>query len=330
MEQENAGTAEAAKKERPVRTPAAKRRKRIEWMTGVLFALPVILGILLFNYYPAVQAFVNSLTRRNGRYNEFVWFHQYEIALSFEFEGELVLKIFGNTLLYAVVSVPFGLVVGYFLALAANIKIKGMSLYRILFYLPVIIPGVASGILFVHMFADVNSHGVFNQFFTMLGLPEASFFSSEKTALLTLIFMGVWSAGGSMIIWLSAFKNIPATLYEAAKLDGANAFQCLIKITVPMSTPLIFYNLVTGIIGALQCTTPLVVVGNGGGSWEPGAGIGNSLYFVAVKIMNEFNTYSNYAYASALAFLLFFVVGIFTFILFKTSKWVFYGEGDDR
>lgn len=323
-----AGGQPAREKAKP--SPATRRRRRIDWLTGVLFALPVIIGILLFNYYPTIRALINSFTASRGRAGiEFVKFKHYITALSFEFEGKLTLQIFGNTLVYALVSVPFGLIVGYFLALAANFKLKGISVYRMLFYLPVIIPGVASGILFVRMFADTTQHGIFNQLFTSLGLPEASFFRSEKTSLITLIFMGIWSAGGSMIIWLSAFKNIPANLYEAAKLDGANSLQCLAKITIPMSTPLIFYNLVTGIIGGLQCTTPLVVVGNGGGEWDRGAGVGNSLYFVAVKIMNEFNL-TFYEYASALAFLLFFIVGIFTFILFKTSKWVFYGEEEGK
>lgn len=327
MEQERTVTENPVREKKRL-TPAARRRHRIEWLTGMLFALPVILGILIFNYYPAVQALINSFIKSKSRGGtEFVWFEHYITALSRDYEGEIVLRVFGNTLLYAVISVPFGLIVGYFLALAANFKLKGISVYRVLFYLPVIIPGVASGILFGRMFASTASHGIFNQLFTSLGLPEASFFLSEKTALITLIFMGLWSAGGSMIIWLSAFKNIPVNLYEAAKLDGASAFHCLMKITIPMSTPLIFYNLVTGIIGALQCTTPLVVVGDGGGAWERGAGVGNSLYFVAVKIMNEFR-YNFYEYASALAFMLFFVVGIFTFILFKTSKWVFYGEED--
>lgn len=127
-----------------------------------------------------------------------------------------------------------------------------------------------------------------------------------------------------MIIWLSAFKNIPETLYEAARLDGANAWQCLIKITLPMSTPMIFYNLITGVIGALQCTTPLVIDANG---LPPGSGIDGSLYFIAIKIYNEaFGGGQYYGYASAIAWVLFAFIGLLTIVIFKTSKWVFYGE----
>lgn len=304
------------KSKKPELTPAAKRRRRIGWLTGVLFASPVILGVLLFNYYPMVQAFYSSLTHGG----EFAWFYQYETVFVYDPD---TLQVFGNTLLYALVSVPFGLVLGYFLALAANFKIKGISVYRMLLYLPVVIPAVASGVLFTYLFASTSSHGAFNQILGAIGFPELTFFEEASTSMLSLVFMGTWSAGGSMIIWLSAFKNIPSTLYEAAKLDGANAFQCLVNITIPMSTPLIFYNLVTGIIGALQCTSPLVVVGNRFG--VSGGGAGNSLYFVAVKILNEFDC-AMYEYASALAFVLFAIVGLFTFVLFKTSKWVYYGE----
>lgn len=305
----------AGRKENHFFTPR-RRRRLTGWLTGVLFALPVILGVLIFTYYPAIQAFVSSFTKDGV----FEGFYHYETIFVYD---EDTWPVLGNTLLYALVSVPFSLVLGYFLALAANFKIKGISVYRILFYLPVVIPGVASGLLFAHMMARLDSNGVFNMILHSMGLGELPFFEKASTSMLSLLFMSVWTTGGSMIIWLSAFKNIPSTLYEAAKLDGANAWDCLVHITIPMSTPLIFYNLVTGVIGALQCTTPLIVVGDRFGT--AGGGAGNSIYFISVKILNEFG-YTFYEYASALAIVLFAVVGIFTLILFKTSKWVFYGE----
>ena len=236
--------------------------------------------------------------------------------------------IFGNTLLYAFVSVPLGLVLGYFLALAANFKLKGITVFRLLFYLPVIIPGIVNGILFGTILGG-NQFGVINEILHSLGMSaekNLTFFLAANTSMVSLLFMGVWTVGGSMIIWLSAFKNIPETLYEAAKLDGATAWQRLVKITLPMSTPMIFYNLITGVIGALQCTTPLVIDA-GGITGAPGSGFDNSLYFVAIKIYNEaFGGGAYYAYASAIAWVLFAFIGILTAIIFKTSKWVFYGE----
>lgn len=305
-----------------------RRRRALQgWLTGFLFALPVILGIAIFSYYPAIQTFIWSFSDFSGTQITEWGFFQYEYMFTIDPD---IWRIFGNTLLYAFVSVPLGLVLGYFLALTANFKIKGIAVYRLFFYMPVIIPGIVSGILFCTILGG-NADGVINQLLHALGMnPEhnLTFFLSGKTAMVTLLFMGVWTAGGSMIIWLSAFKNIPETLYEAARLDGANAWQCLVKITLPMSTPMIFYNLITGVIGALQCTTPLVIDATGI-TGDPGSGFDNALYFVAIKIYNEaFGGGQYYGYASAIAWVLFAFIGLLTIVIFKTSKWVFYGEED--
>lgn len=316
-------------------THAAKRRRTIGWLTGFGFALPVVLGVLIFNYYPVIQAFCNTFTNYNALNAKFgkVEFRGLGNYITF-FTAPDTLRLFTNTFLFALLSVPFGLIVGYFLALAANFKIKGISVYRMLLYLPVVIPGVASAMLFADIMGG-SSTGVINSILHTLGMPEdynLPFFTQPNTALASLIFMGVWTAGGSMIIWLSAFKNIPPALYEAARLDGGNAWDCLIHITIPMSTPMIFYNLVTGVIGAFQCTTPLVISPNASGSGTPGTGPGDSLYFIAVKIYNvfagqdKFAAAGEYGYASAIAFVLFAIIGLLTLLLFKTSKWVYYGE----
>ena len=131
--------------------------------------------------------------------------------------------------------------------------------------------------------------------------------------------MNIWTIGASMILWLSALKNIPQGLYEAAKIDGAGVLTRVLKITIPMSTPMIFYNLITSIIGALQTNATMVYASNGG------RGEGDSLYFIAVKIYNEFAT-GYYGYASAVAWVLFVVIAILTFITFKTGKWVYTGD----
>ena len=131
--------------------------------------------------------------------------------------------------------------------------------------------------------------------------------------------MNFWTIGASMILWLSALKNIPQGLYEAAKIDGAGVLTRVFKITIPMSTPMIFYNLITSIIGALQTNATMVYAPNGG------RGEGDSLYFIAVKIYTEFSS-GYYGYASAVAWVLFVVIAILTFITFKTNKWVYTGD----
>lgn len=301
----------------------SEKRKKLkrefrQILIGLLFASPVIIGVIVFTYYPAVNSLYLSFTDYdNFNPANFIGLKNYSMLFNLD---PYFKKTFINTFVYAAISIPLNLVLGYFLAVAANLKIKGITVYRTLFYLPVIIPAVASGILFGNMFA-VGYDGIINHILEQMGFSAQTWFSSAKTTMPTFIFMGVWNIGGGMIIWLACFKNIPQTLYEAAKLDGANALHCLVKITIPMSTPMIFYNLVTGLIGSLQVTSSMFV----GGS--DGMGVDASLYFVAVKIYNDaFRSGGNLGYACALAWMLFIVIAILTFIVFKTNKWVHNGE----
>ncbi len=306
-----------------VKNDAAKKRsvrfkKEIKnTAIGMLFASPVIIGVIVFTFWPAIQSLYYSFTNYD-LFNDASWIglKNYQMILTLDPDTWTVFK---NTFVYALISIPLNLCLGYFLALAANFKVKGITIYRTLFYLPVIIPSVASGLLFMDMFL-VGPSGIFNNMLESIGLPALSWFSKAETSMATFIFMNVWNVGGGMIIWLSCLKNIPAALYEAASLDGANAWNKLVHITIPMSTPIIFYNLITGIIGSLQVNSSLIVGGSSG------TGVGNSLYFIAVKIYNEAFKSFNMGYASAFAWLLFIIIAFFTFIIFKTSKWVFYGE----
>ncbi len=292
------------------------KRKMKGWLGGFLCALPVILGVLIFTYYPAFTSLIYSFYDYDGFYKmDPVGFDNFKMMFMYDPD---TWKVFGNTFLFAIISVPLNLFLGYFLALAANSKVKGIGVFRVFFYLPVIIPSVASGILFADLFSG-GTDGIFNRILTGLGIPQQPFFGSSDTAMATMIVMGLWSLGGGMVIWLSSFKNIDASLYESAKLDGASAFQRLIHITLPMSSSVIFYNLVTGVIGALQTTTTLFVGG------RTGTGIGNSLYFVTIKIYNSFMG-GQYGYACAFAWVLFIVIALLTGLIFKTSKWVYYGE----
>lgn len=293
-----------------------KRKKELKkFITGVLFASPVIIGVLVFTFYPAVQSLYYSFTD----YDMFnienpIGLKNYKMIFTLDPDTWQVIR---NTLIYAAVSIPLNLALGFFLAQAANFRIKGITVYRTLFYLPVIIPSVASGLLFVDMF-QVGPSGILNNILKTMGLPTMTWFSNKKTALASFIFMNVWNVGGGMIIWLSCFKQIPAALYEAAELDGANAWHKLINVTIPMSTPIIFYNLITGIIGSLQVSSSLIIGG------ADGRGPDNSLYFVAVKIYNEFRA-MNMGYACAFAWVLFLFIALLTALVFKKSKWVFYG-----
>ena len=296
-----------------------RKRELMKFLTGVLFASPVIIGVLLFTYYPAVQSLYFSFTDYDLFNKEhFIWFDNYKMIFTLDPD---TWKVITNTLIYAVVSIPLNLALGFALAQVANFKVRGITVYRTLFYLPVIIPSVASGLLFVDMF-QVGPSGILNNILKTVGLHELTWFSSAKTSLASFIFMNVWNVGGGMIIWLSCFKQIPVSLYEAAELDGANSWHKLVSITIPMSTPIIFYNLITGIIGSLQVNSSLIVGG------ADGTGVGNSLYFIAVKVYNEAFKSLSMGYASAFAWVLFLFIALLTVLIFKKSKWVFYGGED--
>ena len=285
---------------------------------GWLFTLPLTVGLLVFTFYPMIQSLVYAFADYNGieRF-QFIGFDNFVRMFTYDRE---IPKVLFNTFLYAIITVPLSLVLSYMLALLVNKKMRGVGLFRVLYYLPVVIPGVVTGLLWKGVFDPV--YGLGNTILNAVGLPSSQFLESASTALATVIFMGLWGVGGSMILWLSALKNIPPDVYEAARIDGANPAVRLFKITIPMSTSMIFYNLITGLIGSLQTFSTYIVAANNG------RGPDDSLYFFAVKIYNT--AFSGrkfvYGYASALAWFLFLIIGLLTVVIFRTSKWVYYGE----
>ena len=295
------------------------KRKFMTDLSGYLFTLPIILGVLIFCYVPAVQSLIFSFFEYDGfnlRADNFLGIDNYIRIFSKDLETA---KVFSNTFLYTLIAVPINLVLGYLVALLVNHKAKGVFLYRMLYYLPVIIPGVVSGLLWKDIFD--TQYGLFNQLLAVFGL-HATFFDKASSAMPTLLLTNFWSVGAGMVIWLAAFKNIPVTLYESADLDGGNFFSKLIYITIPMSTSTIFYNLVTGVIGSLQIFTTFIIASGSGGR-----GPDDSMYFIAVKIYNEaFTRFGNMGYACALGWVLFIIIGILSALIFRFNGWVQYME----
>jgi ABC-type sugar transport system permease subunit len=281
---------------------------------GWLFVMPLVVGLAMFTIWPIIQSLIYS-------------FHNYNGLRTFKYNGlDNYIKIFtidadfykvmSNTFIYAAVSVPLNLALSYVLALIVNQKIKFVGIFRVLYYMPVVIPGIIGGLLW----KDLLSYrlGAFNTVFVAFGLPEYTFLSAPGTSMISLFVMNFWGIGGAMVLWLAALKNIPATMYEAAKIEGAGRLVTFVKITVPMSTSMIFFNIVTGIIGALQINSTLIFA-------EGGKGAGESIYFITVKIFHSAFDNFEMGYASALAWVLFAVIGILTAVVFSTGKWVYYG-----
>lgn len=292
-----------------------------------IFLLPFIVGALVFTAYPIILSLEYSFTDFNGAFMTKWGFFNFVRMFDTSILGEAknIFTSLGLTFLYVILSTTFSLTLSYAFALFVRKKIPGMKVIRVLCYLPCLIPGLASGFLWTDLLAyglptatKPASHGLFNTWLTKLGLPAFTFFSDSKTAMITLILTGIWGVGGGMIMWLASFENIPPDLYEAAELDGASYFRKLFSITIPLSSPMIFYNIVTGIIAGLQVFGTYATYG---------VGEGGSLYFIAIRIYTTaFKSPYDFGLACAEGWLLFLIIGAMTLLLFKTMRWVHYGD----
>ncbi len=301
-------------------------RSQLGWAA---FTLPVLLGVLIFSLYPMVislyysffKTYTGTTNLPDFYINGFLNFGIFNYKKMFTLDPE-VWQSLGITALYSVIVVPASLILSFLVALLMNSKVKGIGIFRVIYYLPVIIPTTIWGLLWADFF-NVR-FGLANQILSALGLPESQFLESADTALVTFMSINLWTLGASMILWLSALKNVPDELIEAAKLDGAGAFTRMFRITIPMCTPVLFYNLITGIIGALQTLGSVMTL-----MGDSGAGPDNSLLFFAYKIYGTAFMSYNMGYACALAWFLFVIIGALTLIAFRTSKWVYYGDGGE-
>lgn len=289
-----------------------------ENVSGYLFILPVILGILVFTLTPFLLSFYYSFTDFDNL-NPPNWVGFANFARMFGDEK------FWNSLkvtsIYAVVTVVLSLSLSFLLALVLNLRYRGMKVFRVLLYTPVIIPGIAAAAIWGDMFNSTYV-GIVNRFLSVFGIEPFPFFTSSKTALFSMIILSLWGLGGNMLIWIAGFNGISPSLYEAAELDGAGRVRKLVSITLPMMTPVIFYNLVMGIITALQAFGPAYLL-TGGGPLD-------STNFLALNIYNTAIGRLEMGYASAQAWFLFVVIIGLTIVVFATSGWVYYGDGGDK
>jgi len=285
---------------------------------NMVYMIPVIIGILGFTITPMVTSFIYSICEMDlfdpkGTLGD-PSFQYYIHAFTDGFET--MGKSYLITFRYALVVTPISFVGSYIIALILNQKLKGVSTFRILFYLPCLIPALASSLLWNGITKDA---GYFNQILQAMGLPKYTFYSEEATVFPTMILLSGWGFSGNMIMWLAQFKNIPNDLYEEAELAGAGYFRKLFKITIPMSTSMVFYLLIMNIIGTLQNFGYYPQYCDNGRLSE--------LRFVGIHIYETAYVNFNISYACALSWILFAVIGVLTLIVFKTSKkWVYYAE----
>lgn len=279
-----------------------------ESVAGVVFTLPFILGFLLFMLVPMGISLYYSFCDYNILSPPvFTGFKNY-INM---FHDETFFKAIGVTFYYALVSVPLRLIFALMVAMILLKTTKASGFYRAAYYLPSIIGGsVAVSILWKRMFAI---DGVVNKLLSVFGLEEGiSWLGNTKTAIWTLIILAVWQFGSSMLVFLSSLKQIPATLYEAARVDGANS------VTLPLLTPTIFFNLVMQMINGFLAFTQCYIITQG----KPM----NSTLFYTVYMYQQSFEYYNTGYGAALAWVMLAIVGLITLFLFATKRfWVYEG-----
>lgn len=303
-----------------------RHRRQSSTLAGILFALPWIIGFLLFQLYPIIASAVYSFSEFNIiQPPKFIGLENYTSL----FQDEKFYKSLGNTLYMVVIATPVTLIAALLLAVLLNQKLKCMSLFRTLFYLPSIVPTVASSLIWLWI---LNPRvGLLNNILRAMGLGQPNWLLDPNWTKPALILIGVWGVGSMMIIFLASLQDVPASLYEAAELDGANAIQKFFKIALPSISSVIFFQLIMNIIYYFQYFTQayLLINGSSGGSGLNmiSGGAENSMLFYALYLYHNAFGYFKMGKASAMAWILFLIVVTVTFIIFKTQdKWVSYGN----
>ena len=292
--------------------PNGKLARR-EALTGVLLVLPWIVGFLVFLLGPMLVSVYLSLTDWDLLTDaRFVGLKNYRRMV---FDDPLVKQSLKVTTLYAFSAVPLRVVGGLFLAVLLNQNIKVKSFIRTVFYLPSVVSGVAVAMLWLWIFN--SDFGLLNLILHLFGIRGPAWLSDPNYVLAAFVIMSLWGVGGSMVIYLAGLQGVPTDLYEAAEVDGAGSLLRFWHITLPMISPVIFFNLIMGIIAALQIFNQAYIMTQGGPQ-------NASMFMMLYLYFNAFE-YFKMGYASALAWLIFFYILALTLFVFRSSsRWVFY------
>lgn len=292
----------------------SRRKEEARW--AFLFLSPWLAGFLLFTLGPMVASLWFSFTRFTGTaLPVFVGLDNYVTLFTTD---PKFWRSLGITFFYALVAVPLGLVLGFLLAWLLNLKIPFMKFWRTVYYMPSVISGVVVAILWRGLFDE--KHGIVNYVLSWFGIQGPAWLLNPEFAIAALILISIWGVGGGMIIYLAGLQSIPTSLYEAADLDGAGAWQRLVRVTLPMMSPVIFYNLIIGIIACFQYFTEPWILTKGGPD--------DATLFYNIYLYKNAFQYSAMGFASAMAWVLFLIVLVLTALVFKSSSmWVYY-EGE--
>lgn len=298
---------------------------------GYAFASPWLIGFLGLTLFPMIASLLLSFTKWNGiDISNIQWggLVNYSRALTDENVGIAI----WNTFYYSFIAVPLGLICSLLLAVLLNQKLRGINFFRTVFYMPHVLSGIATIMMWMWIFN--SDFGLLNTFLrgfgdllVRIGITESTpdppqWLADPKWSKPSLIIMSLWGSGGAMLIFLAALQNVPDQLYESARIDGANRFQQFRYVTIPYISPAILFNLIIGIIGSLQVFNQAYIISGGRG------GPARSLLFFVLYLYSKAFQDFEMGYASALAWVLFVIILVFTLAIIKSSAiWVYY-EGE--
>ena len=290
--------------------------RRYQTVWGYIFIAPALLGFIAFYLGPMLFSLIISFFDWDMiQPAQFIGIQNY--IDMFTLSNSLVSKSLMVTLYYTLISVPLITIVSLFISMLLNSKIRMMSVYLTIFYIPSIVPAVANAALW--MFLCNPMFGLLNTVLKAVGLPPQNWIYDSQSVIPTLALIGLWGAGNTVVIYLAGLQGVPTHLYEAIEIDGGGAFQKFRHVTIPMLSPVIFYNMIMAIINSMQTFTQAYIMTEGGPN-------NASLFYTLLLYRTAFKD-QQMGYASAMAWLFFIVIALLTIIAFKLSnKWVFYGE----
>lgn len=312
--------ASASRSSTTVQEPPRRRgtlaRRQALWC--YVFIAPAVLGLLLFSLGPMIASLWLSFTSYDLLSSpEWVGTQNYTDLVS----DELFRKSLSVTLVYGLVSVPCTMLIALVLAIMLNAKIPALPFFRSAYYLPSVISGVAVATLWKWMFN--GEYGLINAGLARLGIAGPAWLTDEQWALRALIFMSLWGFGGTMLIYLAGLQGVPKELYEAAQVDGASRLRQHLHVTVPMLSPVTFFNLIMGIIASLQVFAEPFVLTKGGPN--------NSTLLLSVYLYQNAFQYLKMGYASAIAWVTFAIILVFTLLVFRSMPmWVHSEAGEEK
>jgi len=312
----NASTAQRTGRRTRVTT---QEGRNLFW--GLVFTSPAIIGLLWFTAYPVVMSLYYSFTSSTMMSGmegvaeaEFTGLANYQALAT----DEAWWTSLWNTFYYIVLSVPFGIVVALALALLLNLKVRGQSIYRVIFYLPAIVPLVASAVVWLYVFNP--QYGAINNILSWFGITGPGWLQDARWAMIAIILFTIWGSGNLMIIMLAGLQEVPKDLQDQAMVDGADVFRRFRHVTIPFLSPHLLFALVTGLIAGFQFFTPVYVLTNGVG------GPGTSTLLSSLYLYQNAFQFFKLGYASAIAWVLFVIVALATALIFRlVGRRVYYG-----